>query len=218
MYVDGQLLVRVQHSDDGTTALTASASLASDHVRLFGPGEAGVPPILAPRNSTDWDTTIDALGYTINSHAMIISPTREKIVTIKSMLADHWSTSRRHAKARNVLSMAEKLWNLTYVFRAGRYFVRRLLRLTGLHDQRDPRNQNVVSLGAQFHADLLFCKWAINCKLLQAGEAVSAPCYTALQRPTIRHYLFDASFHAVGGYCVERKVFWRYDLPPERLR
>lgn len=72
-----------------------------------------------------------------------------------------------------------------------------------------------MSLGAQFHADLLFCKWAINCKLLQAGEAVSAPCYTALQRPTIRHYLFDASFHAVGGYCVERKVFWRYDLPRE---
>ena len=119
---------------------------------------------------------------------MRISLTRKTIVAIKIMLADHWPTSRRHAKARNVLinSMAGKLWNLTYVVRAGRYFVWRLLSLTGLHNERDPKNQNVVSLGGQFHADFLFWKWAINRKLLQAGEAVSAPCYTALQRPAKR--------------------------------
>ena len=112
--------------------------------------------------------------------------------------------------------MAGKLWNLTYVVRAGRYFVWRLLRLTRLHDERGPKNQNVVGLGSEFHVDLfwkfhadLFWKWAINHKLLQAGEAVSAPCYTALKRPARRHYLSDASFEAVGGYCVEKKGFWR---------
>ena len=36
VYVDDYLLIKVQHSDDDTTALIASASLASDHVRLFG--------------------------------------------------------------------------------------------------------------------------------------------------------------------------------------
>ena len=47
VYVDDYLLIREQHSDDDR-ALIASASLASDHVRLFGPGEDGVTPILAP--------------------------------------------------------------------------------------------------------------------------------------------------------------------------
>ena len=67
MYVDDYLLTRVQHSDDDNTVLIASASLAWDQMRLFGPGEEGVKPILAPKKSTDWDTTIDAQGFTINS-------------------------------------------------------------------------------------------------------------------------------------------------------
>ena len=33
--------------------------------------------------------------------------------------------------------MAGKLWNLTYVVRAGRYFLWRFLRLTGLYDSED---------------------------------------------------------------------------------
>ena len=36
--------IRVKHSDDDKTALSASASLASDHVRLFGLGEERVTP------------------------------------------------------------------------------------------------------------------------------------------------------------------------------
>ena len=76
--------------------------------------------------------------------------------------------------------MAVKLWNLTYVVRAGRYFVWRLSRLTGLHDERDPRTQNVVRLDREFHAELLFWKWAISRKLLQVWEEVSAPCYLSL--------------------------------------
>ena len=72
MYVDDYLQVRVQHSDNNTTALVASASLGSDHVGLWCPEEVEVSPILAPKKSTDWDTTIDALGFTISSHTMII--------------------------------------------------------------------------------------------------------------------------------------------------
>ena len=215
VYVDDYLLMAVQHSDDDATALTASASLASDHVRLFGPGETGVTPTLAPKKSTDWNTTIDALGFTTNSHTTRISLTREKIEAIANLLHDQWPSRRRSARARDVLSIAGKLWNLTYVVRAGRYFVWRLSRLTGLHDERHPRNQNVVPLGSEFHADLSFWKWAISQKLLQPGEAVFAPCYTAVRRPAKRHYLSDASFEAMGGYCIEHRIYWRYDLPPE---
>ena len=77
--LDDYLQVRVQHSDDDTTALIASASLGSDHVRLFGQVEVGLTPILAPKKSMDWDTTIDALGFTISSHTMRISVPRGKI-------------------------------------------------------------------------------------------------------------------------------------------
>ena len=111
--------------------------------------------------------------------------------------------------------MAWKLWNLTYEVRAGRCFAWRLLRLTGLHDELHPRNQNVVPLGSEFHADFSFWKGVISQKLLQSGEAVFAACYTALRRPANWHYLCDASFEAVGGYCLEHRMYWRYDLPPE---
>ena len=183
-------------------------------MRLFGPGAEGETPILAPKKSTDWDTTIDALGFTVNSHTLRISYPREKTGAIKRLLYDQWPASRRYAKVKEVLSVTGKLWNLTYVVRAGRYFVWRLLRLSGLHDAQNQKQQNrTVRLGREFHADLLFWKRAIDNELLQAGEALSAPCYSVMKRPAKRHYLSDASFEAVGGYCVERKVYWRYDLP-----
>ena len=35
-----------------------------------------------------------------------------------------------------------------------------------------------------------------------------------MTRPAKRHCFSDASFEAVSGYGVEKKVYWRYDLPP----
>ena len=83
MYVDDYLLIKVQHSDDDTTALIASASLASDHVPLLGQGGESETPILVPKKSTDRDATIDVPGFTINSHTMRISLPREKVDAIK---------------------------------------------------------------------------------------------------------------------------------------
>ena len=108
-YVDGYLQVRIQHSDDDATASIASASLGSNHVRLFGPGEMGVMSILAPKKSTNWDTTIDAQSFTISSHIMRISVPRESIQAIKILLFEEWPQRRREATARDVLSMAGEL-------------------------------------------------------------------------------------------------------------
>ena len=87
---------------------------------LFGPGEEAVSPILAPKRSTNWDSTIDALGFTINSHTMRILFPREKANDIKRLLLDQRTVSRRRVSARDALSVAGKMWNLTYVVRAGR--------------------------------------------------------------------------------------------------
>ena len=114
VYVDDYLLVRVQRSDD-KTALMASASLASDHTSFLGPGEQEVSPIFAPKKNTNWDSTIDALRFTGNSHTMRISFPRENANDIKRLLLDQGPLSRRRESARDVLSVAGKLWNLTYV-------------------------------------------------------------------------------------------------------
>ena len=53
VYVDDFIMARVQADPIGQSALVASASLASNHIRLFGPGEVDVTPILAPQKSTD---------------------------------------------------------------------------------------------------------------------------------------------------------------------
>ena len=219
VYVDDYqyLVIRVQHSDDDKTALIASASLASDHVRFFGPREKGMSPILAPKKSANWDSTIDALGFTINSHTMRISFSRAKANDIKRLLLGQWPVVSKRASTIDVLSMAGKLWNLTYVVRAGRYFVWRLLRLTGLNNESASRQKQnrMIELGRAFRADLLFRKWTIYHELPLEVEALSAPCYTAIRRPDKRHYLSGASVEAVGGLCVEKKLFWRYGLPTE---
>ena len=108
------------------------------------------------------------------------------------------------------------LWNLTCIVRAGRYFVWRLLLLIGPHDSHGQIHQrDMVSLDREFHTNLLFMKWVIDHDLLKAGEAPRAPCYSALKCPAKRRYLSDTSFEAADGYCVERNVYWRYDLPEE---
>ena len=90
MNIDNYLQMGVQHFDDATTAFIVSASLGSDHVRSFGPAEVGVTPILAPEKSTDWDTTIDSLRFTIGSHTMRISVPRGNIEAIKILPLEQW--------------------------------------------------------------------------------------------------------------------------------
>lgn len=41
VYIDDYMLARVQHVLEDQTALIASTSLVSDHIRLFGPGDPG---------------------------------------------------------------------------------------------------------------------------------------------------------------------------------
>ena len=70
VYADDLIMASVQRNASDQTALIASASLASDNVRFFGTGEKRQTPILAPKKSTDWNSTGDALGFTINTLSM----------------------------------------------------------------------------------------------------------------------------------------------------
>ena len=112
-------MARVQADPTDQSALEASVSLASDHIRFFGPGEADATTILTPKKSTDWDTTVDLLDFTVNTHTLRISATEEKIAAIRLTLEQEWLLTRKQASAQEVLSVEGKLWNLTYIVRAG---------------------------------------------------------------------------------------------------
>ena len=213
-YADNFIMARVQADPTDQSALVASASLASDHIRLFGPGEAGATPILAPQKSTDWDTTVDLLGFTVNTHTLRISVTEGKIAAIRRTLEQEWPLARKQASAQGVLSVAGKLWNLTYVAMAGRYFVRQLLAFIGLHKnaRTKERTRRVVDLGWEFHNDIAFLNWAIDEQLVRKEESLCAPIYDHIMRAPARRYYSDASFTAIGGFCPELKVYWRYSL------
>ena len=214
VYVDDFIMARVQADPTDQSALVASASPASDYIRLFGPGEAGTIPILAPQKSTDWNTTVDLLGFTVNTYTLRISVTEGKIAAIRLTLEQEWPLTRKQASAPEVLSVAGKLWILTYVVRAGRYLVWQLLALTGLHKnaRAKERTRSVVDLGWEFHNDIAFWKWAIDQQLVRKGESLCAPIYDHIMRAPTRRYYFDASFTAIGGFCPELKVYWRYSL------
>ena len=51
VYVDDFIMAHVQADPTDQSALVASASLASDHIRLFGPGEADATRILAQKRA-----------------------------------------------------------------------------------------------------------------------------------------------------------------------
>ena len=90
-YVDDFIVARAQAESADQSALVASASLASDHIRLFGPGEADATPILAPKKSTDWDTTtVDLLGFTVNTYTLRIAVTGGNIAAIRVTLEHKW--------------------------------------------------------------------------------------------------------------------------------
>ena len=95
VYVDDFIMASVQVDSFDRTALVASTSLASDHMRPFGSGENDEVPILAPKKSTDWNSIVDALGFTINTHTMRISITNERVDAIRDTLEQDWPRSKQ---------------------------------------------------------------------------------------------------------------------------
>ena len=96
VYVYDFIMASVQRNASDQAALLASTSLASDNVRLFGPGKNSETPIRAPKKSIDWNSTVDALGFTINTHTMRISVTKERVEAIRSILDLEWPLSLIH--------------------------------------------------------------------------------------------------------------------------
>lgn len=105
---------------------TRAASLAPDYVRVFGQGEERVAPILAPEKNTDWDSAIDALDFTVTSPSFKNfhqhqNPRRGRDFYYYRPMARE---QERRGKVEEAISVAGKLWKLTYdeVFDRGSAF------------------------------------------------------------------------------------------------
>ena len=61
-YVDDTIGVEPLVCARGSRCFGASASLASDHFRLFGPRLSTDPPLLAPAKVSSGSTSLDVLG------------------------------------------------------------------------------------------------------------------------------------------------------------
>ena len=231
-YVDDALFVEVESVFEGRRCLRASQSFASDSFRLLGSRTHGEPPLFSQHKITSWDTRMDMLGWSIDTVAMSISVSQEKVAQLRATLAQ-WPVDRRVASVREVRSLVGKLLYLSEVVRPGNFFVRRILNQLGLPPlkgvggderfvARGPAAHTIVHLGKEFHADLAF--WHLALELATGPDGVtllSAPLFACFLQPPSRILISDASGDAMGGYCLESGQWWRIDFSDDirsRLR
>lgn len=77
-YVDDGILVEVRFFADGRRCLHAVRSLASDHYRLLGNRGTNNPPLLSPAKITNFETRLEVLGWTLDTHELSIPMTPRK--------------------------------------------------------------------------------------------------------------------------------------------
>ena len=171
-YVDDTIGVEPLVCARGSRCLRASASLASDHFRLFGSRLPTDPPLLAPAKVSSWSTSLDVLGWTIDTVTMVISLTSAKLLQLRILL-EAWPPSRTVASERELRSLMGKLLHVSEVVRPGKFFVRRIINQLGMSPVRPwgerfglsgagkghRKLRACVRLGPEFHMTFRFGGW-----------------------------------------------------------
>ena len=159
--------------------MRASASLASDHFRLLGPRLPTDAPLLAPVKVSSWKTSLDALGWTIDTVAMVICLTSAKLLQL-SLLLEAWPPARAVAYEYELRSSMGKLLHVSEVVRPGKCFVRRIINQLGMSPIRpwDERFgvsgvgkgrrklRACVRLGPEFHYDISFWRMVVVARVV----------------------------------------------------
>ena len=73
-----------------------------------------------------------------------------------------------------------------------------------------------IGLGPEFHDDMDFWRWLASDGLSLLGGRMFDHAYHLLDRMPARSWFSDASASAVGGFCAETGMWWRYDLTPDQ--
>ena len=67
-------------------------------------------------------------------------------------------------------------------------------------------------LGPEFQGNFELWRWVMEEGLDARGGTLPAPMYHLLEHPSQRTLFSDASTTAVGGFCLETGMYWRYDI------
>ena len=81
----------------------------------------------------------------------------------------------------------------------------------GRHRKRAEANR-VLRLTEEFMADVGWWRWYVKQGNIKEGERIAAPFYRFVKQAPERKWFSDASYEAIGGLCLETKVYWRYQL------
>ena len=128
-YMDDAISAEVQWDAEGVRCLDLSRPLAFIHEKAMDERSEGEEPLLSRKKVT---TQQKVLGYDIDTESMAIALPTRKVDHLRARVAK-WTAERQSATVREVLVLAGKLHHASFVIRPGRYFVRRLLRLSNLH-------------------------------------------------------------------------------------
>ena len=218
-YVDDGIVGELQWWPDGRRCLRAVQSLASNHFRLLDERGVSDPPLLSARKITDWDTQLEVLGWIIDTEALTVTLPSHKSLKLQNLLPE-WPSSRTTASAKQVSQLLGFLIHVSLAVRPGRFFGNRLLASVGMPrisagSDFGFRTANLgrrLVLGPEFQGNLYFWRWFIEEGLDVRGGTLSAPMYHLLERPSQCTPFSDASKNAVGGFCHETGVNWRYDI------
>ena len=187
----------------GSRCLRASASLASDHFLLFGSRLPTDPPLLAPAKVSSWSTSLDVMGWTINTVTIMICLTSAKLLQLRIFL-EAWPPSRTVASEYELRSLMGKLLHVSEVVRPGNVFVRRIINQLRMSPVRpwDERFgvsgagkgrrglRACVRLGPEFYDDISFWRMVVQRALRPEGGG-QAVC------PTSQFVFATACSHAV---------------------
>ena len=207
--------------------MRASASLASDHFRLFGPRLPTDLLLLAAAKVFSWSNLLDVLGWTIDTVAMVISLTSVKLLQL-SLLLEAWPPARAVASEYELRSLMGKLLHVSEVVRPGKFGVGRIINQLemspvrpwderfGVADVGKGRRKlrACVRLGPEFHDGISFWRVVVQRALGPEGGRLSAPLLSLYLQPQVRTL---SRGDAMGRYCLESGCWWPYDFD-ENLR
>ena len=134
-----------------------------------------------------------------------------------------WPPERREATVQEVLPLARKLHHAAYVVRPGWYIVDRLLRLVNRVEgecrvgrlRKKAEAGRRLELTPEFMADVGWWRWLVDQKRWKIGERQTVPFFRFVKQEPSKQWFSDASYQAVGGYCLKTSWWWRYGLSEE---
>ena len=168
---DAVLAEAIPESSSSSRCVQESASLASDHFRLFGERSSGDPPLLASQKVSCWDPPLEVLGWDLDTVCMTISVPPAQLARTCDLLSQR-PAPRSDAPEAEVRSLIETPLHLCEVVRPGKFFVGSVLNQLGLPSSQrwqdkcqsklaaswgaraSAYGRGRIWLGTEFHADV----------------------------------------------------------------